>query len=176
MRLLDIFLLVLLGWGGYSGFRKGLILEIFSVGALVLAALGSIRLLDGAVALCTKWYDDQREWLPYVAFVLLFFIIFVTITWAGKFLKNLIKPTLLGSLDRVLGSVLGIFKWGMCSSTFLWLGGLVQLKIPEVYTKDTFILPIIESLLPHFLAWYTVWMPRIQEWLTTTDVRHENQL
>ena len=91
MRLLDIFLLILLGWGGYSGFRKGLILEIFSVGALVLAALGSIRLLDGAVALCTKWYDDQREWLPYVAFVLLFFIIFVTITWAGKFLKNLIK-------------------------------------------------------------------------------------
>jgi membrane protein required for colicin V production len=169
LRLLDIFLLVLLGWGGYSGFRKGLILEIFSVGALVLAALGSVRLLDGAVALCTKWYDDQHALLPYVVFVLLFFIIFVTITWAGKFLKNLIKPTLLGSLDRLLGSILGILKWGICISTFFWLGNLVQLKIPEAHTIDTFLFPIVTSLCPQLLAWYSSWMPCIQEWLTTTD-------
>jgi len=50
LRLLDILLLMLLAWGGYSGFRKGLVLEIFSISALVLAVLGSIKLLDGAVA------------------------------------------------------------------------------------------------------------------------------
>ena len=51
MKLLDIFLLILLVWGGYNGFRKGLILEIFSIGALVLAVLGSVRLLEKAVGL-----------------------------------------------------------------------------------------------------------------------------
>ena len=176
MRLLDIFLLILLVWGGYSGFRKGLILEIFSIGALVLAALGSMRLLDSAIALCTTWYDDQSGLLPYVVFVLLFFIILVTITWIGRFFKDLIKSTLLGSLDRFSGGVLGIFKWGVCSSTFLWLGGLVQLRMPEAYTEDTFIFPIIESLFPYLLAWCASWMPYIQEWLITTNMLHDNPL
>jgi membrane protein required for colicin V production len=176
LRILDILLLVLLVWGGYSGFKKGLILEIFSIGALVLAALGSMRLLDGTIGLCTKWYHDQSGLLPYVAFVSLFVIILVTITWVGRFFKALIKPTLLGSLDRILGSILGIFKWGICSSTFLWLGGLVQLKIPEAYTGGTFLFPIIESLGPQLLAWCALWMPCIQEWLITTDTLQENPL
>jgi membrane protein required for colicin V production len=174
LKLFDIFSLILLAWGGYSGFRKGLILEIFSVSALVLAVLGSIRFLDEAVELCIKWYDDQNGLLPYVAFVSLFIIIFMTITWIGALFKTLIKPTLLGSLDRLLGGVLGILKWGVCSSAFLWLGNLVQLTIPEAYTEGTCLFPIIASLCPHLLAWCSYWFPHIQEWLTTTDALQNN--
>lgn len=174
LRLLDIFLLIILAWGGYSGFKKGLVLEIFSIGALVLAVLGSIRLLDSVVELCAKWYHDQRGLLPYVAFVCLFISILIAITLAGRFFKALIKPTLLGSLDRLLGSVLGIFKWGICSSVFLWLGSLVQLKMPEAYTEDTFLFPIIASLCPQLLAWCAAWIPSIQEWLITTDTLQNN--
>ena len=169
MKLFDIFLLILLAWGGYSGFKKGLVLEIFSTGALVLAVLGSIKLLDGAVELCTKWYHGQNKLLPYVLFVCLFVIILIATTLAGKLFKALIQPTLLGSLDRLLGSLLGILKWGVCSSTFLWLGSLVQLEIPRVYTEGTFLFPIIASLCPQFLAWCTAWIPSTQEWLITTD-------
>lgn len=168
LRLLDILLLMLLAWGGYSGFRKGLVLEIFSISALVLAVLGSIKLLDGAVGLCTKWYHGQNGWLPYVVFVCLFVVILITITLVGGFFKALIKPTLLGSLDRLLGTLLGILKWGICSSTFLWLGSLVQLKMPEAYTEGTFLFPIIESLCPQLLAWCSCWFPYLQKWLTTT--------
>jgi len=169
-------LLLLLFWGGYSGFKKGLILEIFSIGALVLAALGSMRLLDGTIGLCTEWYHDQSGLLPYIAFVLLFVIILITITWVGKFFKSLIKPTLLGSLDRLLGSILGIVKWSVCSSAFLWLGGLVQLKVPEAYTEGTFLFPIIEALGPQLLAWCASWVPYIQEWLITTDTLGDHPL
>jgi membrane protein required for colicin V production len=169
LKLFDIFLLILLAWGGYSGFKKGLVLEIFSTGALVLAVLGSIKLLDGAIELCTKWYHDQNKLLPYVLFVCLFVIILITTTLAGKLFKALIQPTLLGSLDRLLGSLLGMLKWGVCSSTFLWLGSLVQLKVPEVYTEDTFLFPIIASLCPQLLAWCAAWIPSAQEWLITTE-------
>jgi membrane protein required for colicin V production len=169
LRLLDIFSLIILAWGGYSGFKRGLVLEIFSIGALVLAVLGSIRLLGSAVALCTQWYYDQRGLLPYVAFLLLFVTIFIAITLVGRCFKALTKPTLVDSLDKLLGSILGIFKWGMGSSAFLWLGGLVQLKIPEAHTEGTFLFPIIVSLCPQLLAWCAAWIPSIQEWLITTD-------
>jgi membrane protein required for colicin V production len=173
---IDIFLLIVLAWGGYSGFKKGLICEIFSISALVLAALGSMKLLDGAIGLCARWYHAQSEWLPFVVSVSLFVIILVAITWVGRLFRALIKPTLLGSLDRLLGSVLGIFKWGVCNSTLLWLGGLVQLKIPEAYTEGAFIFPVVESLLPRLLDWCAPWMPYIQEWLITTTTLQENLL
>jgi membrane protein required for colicin V production len=165
-----------MAWGGYNGFKKGLIFEIFSTGALALAALGSIRLLDGAVGLCVKWYHAQSELLPYVVSVSLFVIILITITWVGRLLRALIKPTLLGGLDRLLGSTLGIFKWSICSSALLWLGSLMQLKIPAAYTEDTFILPIVESLFPHLLAQCAPWIPYIQKWLTTTTTLQGNPL
>lgn len=164
MRLLDILVLLLLAWGGYRGFSKGLVLELFSVGALVLATLGSTRLLDGTLRLCSKWYHDPSGVLPYIIFILLFVSILVATTFVGKFFKALIQSTLLGSLDRFIGSLVGILKWGVCSSACLWLGGLVQLKLPEAYTEHTFLFPIIESLAPQLLAWYSSWFPHIQEW------------
>ena len=164
MQALDILLSAILVWGGYRGFKRGLILEIFSNGALVLATTGSIQLLDHAVKLCTKWYDQQQALLPYVLFVCLFIVILMTITWAGKLLKTIIKPTLLGGLDGLLGSLLGILKWGIYSSTCLWLGDLLQLKIPEMYTENSLFFPMIRSLVPQLLAWCSTWSPYMQQW------------
>ena len=173
MRVIDILLLILLVWGGYRGLKKGLILELFSVGALVLATLGSIRFVDRAVGLCSGWYHGQSEVLPYVVFVLLFVAILITITFVGKFFKAIIKPTLLGRFDRFVGSVVGSFKWAIYSSTLLWLGSLLELKIPEGYTENTFLFPIIESLVPQLLAWCPSWVSFIQEWLKTNDSIHQ---
>jgi len=167
LKLLDIFLLIILAWGGYSGFNKGLILEIFSVGALALAAIGSIRLLDKAVEICARWNYEQKGLLPYIIFVSLFVIILITTTWMGRFFKALIKPTLLGGLDRLLGSILGILKWGVYSSTCLWLSSLLQLKIPEAYTNNTVLFPIIKSLAPQLLAWCATWLTHFPKWFST---------
>ncbi len=169
MRLLDILLLILLVWGGYRGFKKGLVLELFSFSALVLATLGSTSMLDNALELYTQWYHDSNEVLYYIVFVLLFVSILVAITWVGKFFKALIKSTLLGGLDRLLGSLVGLLKWGICSSACLWLGGLLQLKLPETYTANTFIFPVIQSIAPQLLTWCSIWWPHLQEYLPTYE-------
>ena len=165
MKPLDVFLLLLLAWGGYSGFKKGLLLEIFSVGALVLATLGSTRLADGATELYARWYQQPSDSLSYSLFMLLFVTLFVATMFVGKFFKALIKPTLLGNLDRLLGSGLGLLKWAVCSSICIWLGEQIQLKIPNVYTDHTTLFPIIASLTPQLLAWGTTWWPHLQEHL-----------
>ncbi|MHA7877482.1 MAG: CvpA family protein [Bacteroidota bacterium] len=169
MRLLDILLLILMAWGGYSGLRKGVIGEILSTGALVMAALGSLRFRGSAVKLLSPWFQGQDALLPYVVSACLFVFILMAITVVGKLFKALIKSTILGSLDRFLGSMLGVFKWSTGVSALLWAGDLVQLKIPEAYTEDTFLFPIIESLAPKLLAWCTTWIPYLQEWFTTTN-------
>ena len=169
MKLLDILLLIFLVWGGYRGLRRGLVLELFSIGAWVCATLGSTHLFDRTLGFCTQWYHDPSGVLPYGVFVLLFVSIFVVTIWIGKFFKALIKPTVLGRFDRLLGSIVGILKWGIYSSACLWLGGLLQLKIPETYTAHTFLFPIIQPLAPKLLAWCSLGLPHIQEWLPSHE-------
>ena len=153
MRALDIFLLILLVWGAYSGFKKGFIMEIFSIGSFFVATMGSIKLLDKLVSLCAKWYSSLGGIMPYIIFVLLFITIVVAVTLVGRLFRRLINLTLLGGIDKAIGALLGIFKWGFFVSTFLWLGSLLHLKIPDTYTAHTFLFPVIESLARQFIAW-----------------------
>ena len=152
---------MILACGGYSGFRRGLILELFAVTSLVVAALGSSLLLDEVVAFLAKWYHGQREIVAYTLFVLLFITILVGILALGRLVKAMIKPTLLGSIDKFLGAFFGLLKWALCCSALLWLGSLVQLKIPEAYTADTHLFPIIQSLAPQLISWCSGWTDAI---------------
>ncbi len=170
MRLLDISLLVLLAWGCYRGFRKGLMLELFSAVAWVLAILGSTRMLDLVLALCSRWFClGSSVWQLYVVFMVLFVSILLATRYVGKLLKALIQPTHLGSFDRLLGGTVGILKWGIYTSSCLWIASWWQLRISEAYTTGTFIFPVIESLTPQLIAWLATWWPDVLEWLPNKD-------
>ena len=173
MKLVDAFLLITLLWGGYRGFTKGLIVSVFSSTAWVLATLISCKLLHATVTLYTAWYDLQPIWLPYIVFVLLFILTLIANTLLGKFFKSVIHATFLASFDKLLGSVWGILKWSFYSSMCLWLGNALQLKIPEVYTQDTILFPIIAPLCPQVLTWCMPWMPYLHQFLTRIDTQNQ---
>ena len=148
MKALDIPLLLLLLYGGYSGYRKGLLLEAFSLIAFVAALFLSTRLLDATTEWCAAWQTTRGPWLPYAAFVLLFVSLVIGITILGRLIKRLIRPTVLGTVDCVAGALLGILKWGTLASTIIWFS-----HIPEEYTQDTILFPIIRAWVPWLLSW-----------------------
>jgi len=153
-------------WGSYKGATKGLISGIFSIMTVVVPPLGSMKLLNTTVRLLGKWQHNQRGMLPYVVFAALFVGILIAITWLESYLKNWLKPTLIGKLDRLLGGILGIVRWGMYSSVFLWVGKAAHLQIPAMYTEGTVLFPIVQALYPKCLTWSAAWFPYAQEWLT----------
>jgi membrane protein required for colicin V production len=73
-----------LAYGGYSGFKRGLILEIFSVAALLLAAAGRSLLLEEVLHFLAQFYQGQQEIVAYTVFVLLFVTIPNLIKKAGS--------------------------------------------------------------------------------------------
>jgi len=160
--LLDLILLIPLAWGAYRGFQKGLVRELCALGAFFLAALGSIKLLDQAIVIGTQWGYDFGESVPYVAFVLVFILILVSILLAGRLVRRLIQPTLLGSIDSLVGSVLGLCKWALVVSALLSLSRSLDMAIPEAYTQDSWLLPWLETLVPQGLHWCLRWMPGLE--------------
>lgn len=170
----DIFLLILLAWGAYSGFRKGFVLEIFSLGSFFVAMIGSIKLLDKLSQFYATWYGNLGDILPYLLFVLLFILIVIGFSLVGKVFRQLIHLTLLGGLDKLAGACLGMFKWAFFVSSFLWFANLLQLTLPTHAIKEATLLPMIQPFAPRFIAWVATWWPMLQEWLKQPHIPSHN--
>jgi membrane protein required for colicin V production len=169
VKALDILWLLLLIGGAYSGFKRGLIAEAFSLGAFLIATISSVKLMELLTRLLQKWGVDLGIVAPYIIFVLAFIAIVIIVTLIGKLVSNLLHMTLLGGLDKLLGAVLGVLKWAFFIGVFLWLANALQLHLPHSYLADTYFLPLVQSLAPRFLDWLSTYFSSLQGWLAPAD-------
>jgi membrane protein required for colicin V production len=92
---------------------KGLVIEITSIVAIILGVLGS-RLWG---AMFATWLLRQFAWPESVCVVLAYALLFVGISillhLVAKLLTKLFKKVSLGWLNRLLGGLFGIIKWGI---------------------------------------------------------------
>lgn len=161
MKVLDIFLMLVLIRSAYSGYKRGLLVEIFSIIVFFITFIVGIKLIDKALALDIASWNGFESMLPYIAFGLLVITTMVIVTVSAKLFKHLVRPPLLGDIGRLAGSIIGIFKWALFMSAFIWLGSLFEIEIPNKYTDQTFLFPLLESLLPQLIVLVSSFFPSI---------------
>lgn len=134
--------------GAYRGFKKGLFIEIIGIAAFIIAIIGSFKLLHAGIDFLGRQFGEFTHLIPYIAFVLLFIGILLVINLLGNAVKKALDLTLLGSLDNFAGAIVGILKWGIAISIFLWLTHTVGFQIPENTQEGSLLYPFIEPLGP----------------------------
>lgn len=157
MNMLDIVLLLPILWGLFTGFRKGLILEIFSLLALIAGIYGGIHFSDYAADLITKGREIQSDYVPIVSFIVVFLVIVVGVHLLAKALTKVASIAALGVINRIAGALFSGLKFLLVGSVaVVLLSGLnerLQLVPDEikedsvmytVYTRTAFtVLPAI---------------------------------
>ena len=162
MKVLDSILFTLLVWGAYKGFRRGFVVEVFSLASFGVATVGSIMLKNQLAELYVRWYGSIGSIASYAISTFLSIITVIVVTLIGRLFSYLINLALLGDLDKALGILLGIFKWALFSSIFFWLASMLHLEIPDTYTADTVLFPLIKPLAPQLVAWIVSQLSAIQ--------------
>jgi membrane protein required for colicin V production len=149
MTALDILLLLPLGIGAVKGYRRGLVLEVVSLLAFVLAVVGGLSLLSAAVPLVRQYVGNAFGMLPLVSFALVFVGIMCGVHLLGGLLKTAVHLTPLGVLDNLLGGVAGVLKWILGLSLLLHGTGLagVHLLSPSLVAGSQ-VLPIVRQATP----------------------------
>ncbi|MDN5201554.1 CvpA family protein [Fulvivirgaceae bacterium BMA10] len=163
MGTLDIIFLVVLGFGAYRGYKKGLLLELIGFLALVIAIVGAFKLLHVGIAFLENHFNGFSHILPFIAFILLFVGIIILINILGRAIKKILDLTLLGSVDNLFGAILGILKWSFGVSLFLWLITKAGFGLPEHLTENTFLYPIIEPIGPQVIDFVASIVPYSEE-------------
>jgi membrane protein required for colicin V production len=115
-------LLISIAWGAW----RGLVREVISVAAWVLAFLGA-NYFGGPLADVLPDSVPTPELRMLIAFVAVFIVILAVCTLVGQFLRKLVKVAGLGELDHVLGGLFGVARALVILLAFAILAGLTAL-------------------------------------------------
>jgi membrane protein required for colicin V production len=113
---------VSIAWGAW----RGLVREVISIAAWVLAFLGA-NYFGSPLAEVMPNSVPTPELRLLIAFVIVFVVILAVCTLAGQFLRKLVKVAGLGELDHVLGGVFGVARALLILLAFSILAGLTAL-------------------------------------------------
>ncbi len=121
MSVLDILIIIPLAWAGYQGFRKGFILEITKLLALAVGIYGAIKFSEPMRVWLSENTEWSEQWLPAIAFGLVFVILIVAVYFFGRMLDGMIKVVQLGIVNRIAGLLFSLLKMGLIISGALML-------------------------------------------------------
>lgn len=128
--MLDFITVIVVTIGFIRGFRKGLIVAIFSVVALLLGILFALKLSQ----LLAAWMVEKGvggAWAPMLAYIALFVGVGWLVRRGGKAIESFSEAVMLGIVNKLAGGVLFAFIGAVVWSTVLWLAARVNLISPE---------------------------------------------
>ena len=127
-----IFLAIVQGW------RKGLILALFSMVCGLIGLAAAVKL---SAVLATHMKSDLHmtsRWLPVFAFILVFIFVILIIRWAGRLLEKLIKLVLLEWLNKLGGILLLLILYISVYSVILFYGTKTQIISKQMMGNSHF--------------------------------------
>jgi membrane protein required for colicin V production len=159
LSFIDLIILIPLAFGAIGGFRKGFILEIITLLALILAVIGGFHFLHWGMSVLSDNFQLSGRFLPFLAFVLIFVAIIAIVNAIGQALKKIIHMAFLGGIDRIAGAVLGALKFVFLFSILIWVFQVFGVEIPQHLQDDSFFYTYVVALAPATVELFSFIIP-----------------
>jgi len=110
MNFIDIVLVVVILYFAYKGFKNGLIIEVFTLLALILGIYAGIHFSDGTANLMHEHWGFDSEYLPIIAFTFTMLGVGAMIYFGGKFLEKVVDISGLSIANKLGGLGFAVLK------------------------------------------------------------------
>jgi membrane protein required for colicin V production len=110
LNYLDIFIVLLIIWGGWKGFKKGFVIELFTLFALFLGLYAGIHFSDFVAEKLLPEENAHESYVPIVSFTITFLAVGAMVYFGGKAFEKVVKIAQLSFLNKALGAIFGIAK------------------------------------------------------------------
>ena len=121
MNILDIIILCVVGLLVFNGIRKGLIISLASLIALVLGIYAAVHFSNYMEKVLVDNFHPSGHWLPVLSFALTFLIVVVLVILTAKVVEKLVSLVGMGFLNRLFGAVFGFIKGVLIVSVILFI-------------------------------------------------------
>ncbi len=121
MNLLDILILIPILLLAFQGFRKGFIISVASLIALILGIYASVYYSDITETYINSYFSLTDKQSHVLAFILTFIIVVILIHLIGKIIQRFFSLIALSFLDKMVGAAFGILKAVIFVSAIFWV-------------------------------------------------------
>ena len=132
--ILDIVFAVIIILAIIKGYRRGLIVGLFSLIAIVIGLAAAIKLSAVVADYLGKAVKISDRWLPIISFAVVFLIVVLLIRLGANAIQRLTETVMLGWVNRLGGIILYIIIYTTILSVLIFYGE--QLKVIKPETKD----------------------------------------
>ncbi len=143
--ILDIIVALVVAYGAYIGYSRGIIKTVFDTLSIVIAIIASLKLSPIMINLV----DGALNVAPSISFiigiVLTFIIVMALVRFIGRKLEGLFKATNLNFVNKFAGAALQGLFFAVVISLVVWLGDRMQL-IKEETKQESMTYSMLEPL------------------------------
>ncbi|MEJ7769520.1 MAG: CvpA family protein [Chitinophagaceae bacterium] len=104
--IIDITFLALMLLALFKGYKRGFIVAVFSIIALIIGLAAAMKLSTVAAEYLKDSVNISARWLPVISFLLVFLIVVFIVRLIATAIEKTIELALLGWLNRLAGMLL----------------------------------------------------------------------
>ncbi|WP_394906515.1 CvpA family protein [uncultured Mesonia sp.] len=160
MEIIDIILILFLGFGLIRGLMKGFIRELAALAALILGLYGAVYFSHFAYTFIEEQFNLSPAYCQWLAYAATFLLIAVGILLVGKLLTKFASALALGLLNRILGGIFGLLKAAFILSAIIYFFNQAVLPNEKILfdAKQSVLYPKIKMLAPAILPDLATWV------------------
>lgn len=154
MNYLDIIILVFLAISVFQGFRRGFVMELASLLALILGIWAAFYFSSWTEDILDSYFNIPEKYLSAVAFVTTFAVVAIVITLLGLLIDRFLEMIALGFINKLLGLFFGLLKGIVIASLILFVIGIFDTKeklIKPEAKENSYLYHPISKLIRYFL-------------------------
>ena len=134
----------------FIGLKTGFVRQLVALGAIVLGIYLSIRFSDVVGQwLAERWHIEQF-WIKVISFAVIFIAVALLLNLIGTLVEKVLKITMLGWLNRLLGLVLAIVTCALIVGTLIYMvnsaNDLLQFLPEEKIAESRFYRPLLHMV------------------------------
>ena len=142
MTKIDIAISLILAVGAFLGYKRGFLMELFFLVAILLGVFAGFKLMSMGMEILQREWNADKKFLPYISFAVIFILVLVLTIFVGTRIKNSLDDTFLGKVDAIAGALLGVTKYAFCLSVIFWLANSVKISLPNTWTSGSYLYPL----------------------------------
>jgi membrane protein required for colicin V production len=134
--ILDLVFVIILIWAIFKGYRRGLIVGIFSFLAIIVGLAAAIKLSTIVAGYIGKAVNVSDQWLPIISFVAVFIIVVLLVRLGANAIQRTIEIAMLGWVNRLGGIIFYAALYIMVFSVLIFYAEQVHLIKQETIDKS----------------------------------------
>lgn len=156
MNFLDYAFLIIVGLFAILGYRKGIIVSLVSVAALILGIYAAVNFSNYLDITLMENLKPSRKWLPFLSFSFTFLLVLVGVLLVGKIVERLIDVAGLKFVNRLLGAVFGAIKGVILASVLFFITITVDHNgkwLTKQQKESSFLYTQVSAVFPKMIEW-----------------------